>query len=150
MRPPSMLSGRGELALNMTPMIDVVFLLLVFFVWTTGSQIAEYLLPSKLSAASGSAPPSANTPPPPEADFDPVVVRVSWNGSRPTWHVNETPQGSLPELKGKLAAIARIKRDAPIVLHPTSDVPLGDVIDVYDISRQAGFEKIQFAASQGK
>ena len=150
MRTPSMLSGRGELALNMTPMIDVVFLLLVFFVWTTGSQLPEFLLPSKLSAASGSGPPAEHLPPPPEADFDPVVVRVQWHAGRPIWQVNDTPQASLPEVRSKLTAIARIKRDAPVVLHPDPDVPLGDVIDVYDVSRLVGFEKIQFAASGGK
>lgn len=149
MRPPSMLSGRGDLTLNMTPMIDVVFLLLIFFVWTTGSQVAEFLLPSKLSAATGSGPPSEHEPPPPEADFDDVVVRVLWQEGRPAWLVNDAPQTSLADVKAKLASIARIKRDAPVVLHPDADVPLGHVIDVYDISRLAGFEQIQFAASQG-
>lgn len=149
MRPPSMLSGRGDLSLNMTPMIDVVFLLLIFFVWTTGSQVAEFLLPSRLSAATGSGPPADNVPPPPEEDFDDVVVRVLWQPEGPAWLVNDVPQASLADVKATLAGIARIKRDAPVILHPDADVPLGDVIDVYDTSRLVGFEKIQFAASQG-
>jgi hypothetical protein len=33
------------------------------------------------------------------------------------------------------------------VLDPASDVPLGDVIDVFDLSRVVGFQKVQFAAS---
>ena len=40
---------------------------------------------------------------------------------------------SLAELRQMLASIARIKRDAPVILDPASDVPLGDVIDVFDL-----------------
>ena len=47
-----------------------------------------------------------------------------------------------------LIAAARIKRDAPVILHPDAAVPLGDVIDVYDLARLAGFTKVQFAASE--
>jgi biopolymer transport protein ExbD len=86
-------------------------------------------------------------PPPPEADFPNVVVRILWTGDRAIWTVNETPIGSLDELRQMLANISRIKSDAPVVLDPASDVPLGDVIDVFDLSRIVGFQKVQFAAS---
>jgi biopolymer transport protein ExbD len=76
-----------------------------------------------------------------------VLVRVLWNGSGPVWTINETPVNSPVELRQKLAAIARIKRDAPVILDPAGDVPLGDVIDVFDVSLLVGFEKVQFAAS---
>jgi biopolymer transport protein ExbD len=139
---------RTSVDLQLTPMIDCVFLLMIYFIWSSSFAVAEMSLPSKLSAspaARGSGTP--NEPPPPEADFPNVVVRVLWNGSGPAWTINETAVNSPAELRQKLAAIARIKRDAPVILDPAGDVPLGDVIDVFDVSRLVGFEKIQFAAA---
>jgi biopolymer transport protein ExbD len=54
---------------------------------------------------------------------------------------------SLGELQGRLLQLARIKSDAPVVLHPDPDVPLEHVIDVFDMSRLVGFQKVQFAVS---
>jgi biopolymer transport protein ExbD len=136
---------RDELSLQMTPMIDVVFQLLVFFVWTCSFQIVENTLPSQLAAVPGHASPAADLPP--ERDFDDVVVRILWRAGRPAWRVNGAPAASLPAVRRTLAGIARIKPDAPIVLHPDQEVPLGGVIDVYDLCRLQGFQKIQFVAS---
>jgi biopolymer transport protein ExbD len=148
MRRPSILTDRrGPVDVKMTPMIDVVFLLLVFFIWTASFQIVEYVLPSNLLAVAGEAADPSDVPPP-ETDFDQIVVRILWTGSAVAWQVNDVPLTSLGQVKDTLEQIAQIKRDAPLILHPDPDVPLGDVIDVYDISRLAGFEKIQFAASQ--
>jgi biopolymer transport protein ExbD len=130
----------------MTPMIDVVFLLLVFFVWTASFQVVEYLLPSELSSLSGNL--AAVEDPPPEADFENVVVRIHWIGDQPGWTINDQQADSLDQLQQRLQAIARVKQDAPVILHPDEDVPLGDVIDVFDISRLVGFEKIQFVAGE--
>lgn len=138
---------RDELSLQMTPMIDVVFQLLVFFVWTCSFQIVENTLPSQLAAVPGSAPRPTDLPPPPERDFDDVVVRILWHDGRPAWRVNGAPVASLPAVRGTLAGIAQIKPDAPIVLHPDQEVPLGGVIDVYDLCRLQGFRKIQFVAA---
>jgi biopolymer transport protein ExbD len=148
MRVPSNFRARRPIELQLTPMIDCVFLLMIYFLWSSSFAIAEMSLPSKLSAsAAGGGAPRVNEPPPPEADFPNVVVRILWNGSTAVWTVSEAPVGSLDELKQRLASIARIKRDAPIVLDPASDVPLGDVIEVFDLSRLVGIQKIQFAAS---
>jgi biopolymer transport protein ExbD len=139
---------RTSVDLQLTPMIDCVFLLMIYFIWSSSFAVAEMSLPSKLSvspAARGGGTP--NEPPPPEADFPNVVVRVLWNGSAPIWTINDSPINSPADLRQKLAAIARIKRDAPVILDPAGDVPLGDVIDVFDVSRLVGFEKVQFAAS---
>lgn len=147
MRRPSYTTRRTPVELQLTPMIDCVFLLMVYFIWSSSFTIAEQSLPSQLSVASGSGAPSIDTPPPPEADFEDVVVRILWQGSAPAWTVNDSPVPSLIALKQSLAQVARIKRDAPVILHPDPEVPLGSVIEVYDISRLVGFEKIQFAAS---
>lgn len=148
MRVPSNFRDRKPIELQLTPMIDCVFLLMIYFLWSSSFAIAEMSLPSKLSAsAAGSGAPRMNEPPPAEADFPNVVVRILWNGSTAVWTVNEAPISSLDELGQRLTSIARIKRDAPVVLDPASDVPLGDVIEVFDLSRLVGFQKIQFAAS---
>ena len=146
-RPSTYTDRRTPVDLQLTPMIDCVFLLMVYFIWSSSFTIAEQSLPSQLSASTGSGVPSSETPPPPEADFEDVVVRILWQGSAPTWTVNESPVPSLAALKQSLAQVARIKRDAPVILHPDPDVPLGNVIEVYDLSRIVGFEKIQFAVS---
>jgi biopolymer transport protein ExbD len=129
-------------------MIDVVFLLLVFFVWTASFQIVEEILPSHLAAVAGNQPVNPDEPPPPEEDFDKIVIRVMWGDQQPLWRLNERPASSLSQLRSRLEVIANIKRDAPVILHPDGGVPLGDVIDVYDLTRLVGFEKIQFAASE--
>lgn len=149
MRVPSPFRDRPTaVELQLTPMIDCVFLLMVYFIWSSSFAIAEMSLPSKLSTPPGiGAAPGAAKSPPAEADFPNVVVRVLWTGSGPIWTVNDTPVGSLVELRQMLISIARIKQDAPLIIDPASDVPLGDVIDVFDLSRVVGFQKVQFAAS---
>lgn len=146
MRRRSPFARRESLEITMTPMIDVVFLLLVFFVWTASFQVVEYLLPSELSSLPGNQ--AAVEDPPPEADFENVVVRIHWIGGQPGWTINDQQADSLDQLHQRLQAIARVKQDAPVILHPDEEVPLGDVIDVFDISRLVGFEKIQFVAGE--
>ena len=77
---------------------------------------------------------------------DPVVVRITSEANELAWQVNDQPLASLAELRGLLEKLASIKRDAPVILHPDPFVSLGHVIEVYDLSRLVGFEKVQFAA----
>src|SRR5438132_5236035 len=106
MRVPSPFRDRRtSVELQLTPMIDCVFLLMIYFIWSSSFVIAEMSLPSKLSIPpTGSGAPTVNQPPPAEADFPNVVVRVLWNGNAPIWTVNETPVGSLAELRQQLAS----------------------------------------------
>lgn len=139
---------RGNMEIKMTPMIDVVFLLLVFFLWTASFQIVEQTLPSQLSEVSGTSPTPSETPPPVEEDFDKVVVRVRWVNGRPQWTINQMDMTDLKQVRTRLETIAAVKQDAPVILHPDQEVPLGHVIDLYDLTRLVGFEEIQFAASE--
>ena len=149
MRIPSRFaSERGRLDVQMTPMIDVVFLLLVFFVWTASFQIVERLLPSSL-LASGTGAAVETTPE--ELDFERIVIRLRLVDGRPTWTVNGTPAESLARVRATLLAVARVQHvraEMPVVIDPGGNVPLGHVIDVFDVARQAGFDTIQFSASE--
>ncbi len=146
MRWPSPFRDRQKgVDLQLTPMIDCVFLLMVYFIWTSSFAVAEKMLPSELSVAQGVGPATADTQSP-AADFDPIVVRVLSTPTGPAWRVNEAPLASRAELRSLLVKIAGIQRAAPLVIHPDGEVPLGDVIDVLDLSRVAGFAKVQVAA----
>ena len=148
MRPSYLHRRHGEQAeLQMlTPLIDVVFLLMIFFLWTASFQIVEEVLPSQLSLETAPGATATETPPP-EADFDDVVVRIEKAEDVVLWQVNEAQAASLAEVQVRLNRIAGVKRDAPVIVDADGDVPLGDVIDVYDLARLAGFEQVQFAAS---
>jgi biopolymer transport protein ExbD len=146
-RPSPFTDRRDPVDIKMTPMIDVVFLLMIYFIWSSNTGTAEQLLPSTLSPPTTGAGITAPETLRPDIEFDPVVVRVVIVGGEVGWRVNDTPMPSFAELQRKLTTLAAIKRDAPIVLHPEPEVPLGHVIDVFDLSRLIGFEKIQFAVN---
>ncbi|MGE0755806.1 MAG: ExbD/TolR family protein [Pirellulaceae bacterium] len=138
--------GVGEL--KMTSLIDVVFLLLIFFVWTASFQIAEYVLPSSVSEADRPATGGGTVrPPSPEADFADVQLRILWRDQRPVWQLNDVTLDQLSALQERLDAIFSANATAPVVVAPDADVPLDHVIDVYDVARIVGFEQVQFAVS---
>ena len=129
----------------MTPMIDVVFLLLIFFVWTASFQVVEYLLPSKVSAQSGTA---AEAEIPPELlDLEQVVVRLIANGSSVQWMMNDEILAGLSDVEARLHQVAAIRNDIPVIVDPEKKIRLGDVINVYDAAMRAGFHSIQFTTS---
>jgi biopolymer transport protein ExbD len=138
-------SRESDMDSTMTPMIDVVFLLLVFFVWTSSFQAVEALLPSRLAAESGgqAAPPIEISP---EFDFDQVVVRVDWQEGRVGWQINDAPLDSLEHLRSALDQIHTVQPQAPIIVHPFEQVPLAHVIQAYDLARLSGFTKVSLAA----
>ncbi len=127
----------------MTPLIDVVFLLLIFFVCTAGFQIAEQALPTNL-LVSGTV--QSPLEPPPEPALERIVVKFQVDGGRVAWLVNDRPYPALAEVRHVLDALAHIDASLPVVLNVADEVPLGDVIDVYDACRLVGFETVQFAA----
>ncbi|MBN1853905.1 MAG: biopolymer transporter ExbD [Pirellulales bacterium] len=128
----------------MTPMIDVVFLLLIFFVCTASFQMAEAILPTSLLAA-GTAPSNLQSQiePPPEQ----VVVRATLQNGQPRWAVDERLCATLLDVRTVLAAVFEIDASVPVILDMDGDMPLGHAIDVYDLCRLIGFDRIQFAAS---
>ena len=56
---------------------------------------------------------------------------------------------SLDLVGQRLEAVSRIKSSLPVLVDAMPDVPLGHVIDVFDLARSAGFEKVQFATGAG-
>jgi len=159
MQLPATHARRRELEVSMTPMIDVVFLLLIFFVCTASFQLPESILPSHLQLPGTSAEPL-----PPEWDsveLERIVVRIT--GARNASHarsspespsqvgyaINDQPCPSLSRLGALLRSLASIDASLPVVLDIADEVLLDRVIDTYDACRLAGFEQIQFAIHGG-
>ncbi|MCA9149564.1 MAG: biopolymer transporter ExbD [Planctomycetales bacterium] len=131
-------TGRPDAA--MTPMIDVVFLLLIFFVVTASFQRMEQLLPSELTAPSGAGVAADLR----EEDFEKIVIRLQRAGQGIAWTLNGQAVDSPAQLDARLKTLASIRAELPVVIHPDPDVQLGDVVDVYDVAREVGLANIQF------
>ncbi len=143
-RPPYHRDG-WNLGATMTPMIDVIFQLLVFFVCTASFQAAEEVLPTSLSLPGGVE--SQIEIDPEWKDLDEIVVKILWLEGGIGWEINQRRYARLDDVQAVLAGVAQVKIDLPVILDVDDDVPLENVIDVYDVCRQLRLQRIQFAAS---
>jgi len=135
--------AQREFSVQMTPMIDVVFLLLIFFVCTASFQIPESVLPSPLSldGASADAPSDVVEP-----ELERVVIEIVQREDAGMIRINGRECASLDAMSELLVALVEIDASLPVILDIGGNVPVGTAIDVYDRCRLAGFRKIQFAA----
>ena len=132
--------------LQMTAMIDVVFLLLIFFLWTSSFEEPEFDLAGSLSLPPvGNSQSSVKTP---QMPFDEIVIRIiqSSNG-RQEIRLNESIVPSLPQLKIKLSSIVSIGVQPAVIVHPDSIISMEAAIAVYDVARAAGFDRVLFTAT---
>lgn len=143
MRRPSAYRADRGFDVMMTPMIDVVFLLLVFFVCTAGFDRPEEALPSRLSQPGvGGASVAMQA----ADDFEEIIVQLRDRQGRVEYQVGERTCADGEAVREVLVALAKIDTQLAVILDVDPAVPLGSMIDVYDSCRAAGFQRIQFAA----
>ena len=130
-------------SVSMTPMIDVVFLLLIFFVCTASFQIPEAILPSPLTLPGTTA---ADSTPKPEPVLERLLIAVSQRGDALQLTLNGQNIPTIARFSELLTALAGVDTELPVLLDIADETPLGTAIDVYDRCRLAGFRKIQFVA----
>ena len=132
--------------MNMTPMIDVIFQLLIFFLCTSNFIQPERLLSTNLSLPGAVQSPDAL--PPELIDLDEAVIELHTDGSL-YWLIAGVRYDSLETVGATLKALSEMKSDLPVLLDIDPEIPLGNVIDVYDLCRLCGLSKVQFAAEIG-
>jgi biopolymer transport protein ExbD len=127
---------------TMTPLIDVVFLLLIFFICASTGPIREWLLPLDFSRGQTGAADATEAPLPlgevwlrlrPQADGRTVV------------DVQGTVYDDWDQLQTVLLELAAAAVEIPVILQIHDDVPMGDVIRLQDLCRTAGFSNLNFA-----
>lgn len=139
---------QDNLEVKMTPMIDVVFLLLVFFVWTSSFEIPEQDLPSSIAEVPDGTAEAIQDRPPVEP-FDEVILRVFQQGGIVGVELNGQRLTNFEELTPRIRAILSLGVQPPIIVDPESDVTMDDVVRVYDAARLAGGDRVLFAVEPG-
>lgn len=127
--------SRGKLDINMTPMIDVVFLLLIFFmVTTTFSRETEIKI--RLPEAEGE-----------ERNQESRIIALTID-AKGLYYVNEHQviNQKPATLKKAILDAAGNSRALPFVISADAKAPHQAVITALDVASQAGFSKITFAA----
>ena len=130
--------------LSLTPMIDVVFLLLIFFM--VGMKFKE--LDRKLEADLPKAgkPLDDDKQPPPSEIW--VIIKKAGTAANPVPKViiDQRPFSDWEEVRNVLARLARApgaKQD-PVILAPDADAHHGWVMKVLDFLNQLQFRNINF------
>lgn len=133
LRPPR----REDPELNMTPLIDVVFLLLIFFmVSTTFDREAE--LKIQLPEAAGEER---------QEPKDPIEITIDAQGR---YFVNrqEVVNKKLETLKTALNKVVAGRKDPPLMISADRQTPHESVIRAMDAASQLGLVHITFVTKQ--
>ena len=133
-------SEDGDVGFQIAPMVDVVFVLLLFFMASAGSQVVEREL--NISLPSGRGAKAAGPPPTPVIiDISPEGV-VSMNNK-----VFDTPTSKeMPELRARLKEnIDRFGDKDPVIIRPADSARQERIIDVLKSAAAAGVKNLTFS-----
>src|SRR3990172_5189501 len=144
-RPAFQPSEQGRADARMTPMIDVTFQLLIYFLCTQTFQLGEEVLPTNLPPLGQPVAKPSET----LRDLEMVKIELAQEGNRLRVLLAGRPIDGIVELRQRLRELAAQAVDLPVILDIQPDVEVGHVIAVYDVCLAAGFEHINFAAQAG-
>jgi len=128
----------GDFGFQIAPMVDVVFVLLLFFMAAVGENVKEGFFQIGLPSSAASGTPPVTTP---------IVVDVDALGNI---FVNGDPKSSGPkdrELKGLeefLKSAVKNSPDDPVIIRPNVDARHERVVDVLNVCRLAHVAKLSF------
>lgn len=124
--------------MNLVPMIDVLFLLLAFFIisWQFSQSETELniSIPTQQDGAES------------EQQRAEIIVNILADGSIRV----ESKTVTLPELEVTLSSIVKAWKDQPIRLRGDAAVPYQRIVEVIDTCQKAGIWNISFATQRPK
>jgi len=123
------------LGFQIAPMVDILLVLLVFFIVTWNFALTENELDVKVPTASAAKEqqPVANQ----------TVLNVRKNGTV----VMNRKELTLDELRTKLAGLAGLYPDYAIIIRGDKQLPFDNLMAVMDICRQANIWNVAFATA---
>jgi biopolymer transport protein ExbD len=126
----------------MASMIDVVFLLLIFFMCTSSFRGQESDLPTQLPQVGGGAPGL-------QADFDPIRIRVSKVETGVRVALDGRPCVSFDDLGEQLEKRRRLA-DVPVLIEGDPAVPFEYMVASLDACYEADLTRVAFSAKGAK
>jgi biopolymer transport protein ExbD len=137
---------RDPIEFVMTPMIDVIFLLLVFFLATSTFQVVEKLMPSGISEVASATGEADQIPEEIPLDIlEQVIVKILDEPGGIRVLFNGVALGNQEELRGRFLAIAQIQASTPVIIDPAPTVPAATVVRAYDWARGSGLSRVYLA-----
>ncbi len=127
-------SKKYDLSINITPLVDVIFLLLIFFIVTAvleGNYLIEIDLPRGIANAS-------------EMPLEDIEIVVSRDGR---YFLNGVPilNNSETILQRELRQASNGNVGLPVILYADGEVPHRTVMSIMSIVENTGFTKLQLA-----
>ncbi len=133
-------SEDGDAGFQIAPMVDVVFVLMLFFMASAGMQVVEKELSINLPSGRAS---SREGPPP-----TPIIIDITADGEV---QMNSAVYGApgdkkLEPLRDKLKEMIDSFGDKdPVIIRPTPDTRHERVMDVLDAAGAAGVKNLTFS-----
>ena len=124
--------------MQMAPMIDIVFLLLIFFIVTW--QFSREEMDLKIAV------PTSEEGADPERVMGEIIVNVRQDGSISVWGKNKTHT----QLRQTLSAIAQQHENQPIRVRGDANTSFQRIVEVIDTCQKAGIWNISFATERPK
>jgi len=121
-----------EADIDMTPMLDIVFIMLIFFIVTT-SFVKEHGLDVNK--------PDNDTPPPPDDEKKNILVRIDNNN-------NIFIDMRRVDVRSVRANIERLHAESPegiVVIQAFPDSNAGLIVEIYDQAQLAGVASVSIA-----
>lgn len=130
--------SRDELELNITPLIDVVFLLLIFFMVSTTFQ-KESQLKVQL--------PKASTEPLKQEELRRIEITID---TQDQYFIDgrELVDNRIETLRTALQKIVRGRKDIPVIIRSDADASVQAMVTAMDATAQLGLTRLSLATAE--
>ena len=132
-------SEDGDIGFQIAPIVDVVFVLMLFFMASAGAQVVE----KELSINLPSNTPSKSS----ETPKLPIIVAIAADG---TIQINgttyDTPASvDLPQTRDQLKSMLEFGNDNPVIINPAPEARQEYIARVLNAAAAAGVKKLTFS-----
>ncbi len=130
-------SGDGEVGFQIAPMVDVVFVIMLFFMASAGMQVSETELGMSLPSGGGAGQPGINVP---------MVINIQPDGNVVIDNrVFDSPSSKdLTQLKARLTDLMAKFPENPVIIRPNPATLQDRVIDVLNAAAAAKVKNLTF------